>query len=156
MSDDKIFLKFVGQECLFLLKAVFIAVVTNLIQFIGRKYEGDYSGFMFAGSNYHYNFLFYILGILLFFAFLIAAYVRFWKSRQEDIKKFVKLKIVGIGVIALVFSFGMIVALVICNLALLGLGDNMKPKFLFDFTVLGWPIITFIYVMIIVILSKKG
>ncbi|MBQ9199358.1 MAG: hypothetical protein IJ141_04200 [Lachnospiraceae bacterium] len=156
MSDNKDFLRFIGQECLFLLKAVFISVVTNLIQFIGRKYEGDYSSFMFAGSNYHYNLLFYILGLLLFFAFLIATYVRFWKSRQEEIKFFAKSKIVGIGVIALVFAFGMLVALVICNLALLGLGDNMKPKFLFDFTVLGWPIITLIYVMIIVILSKKG
>lgn len=156
VSEDKGFLKFVGQECLFLLKAVFIAAVANLVQFIGRKYEGDYSSFMFAGSNYHYDFLFYILGILLFFAFLIAAYFRFWKGRQEEIKNFVKSKIVGISVIALVFAFGMLVALVICNLALLGLGDNIKPKFLFGLTVFGWPIMTFIYVIMIVIFSKKG
>lgn len=156
MSEDRGFIKFVGQECLFLLKAVFIAAVANLVQFIGRKYEGDYSSFMFAGSNYHYNFLFYILGILLFFAFLTAAYGRFWKKRQEEIKNFKSSKIVGIGVIALTFALGMLVALALCNLALLGLGDNIKPKFLFGLTVFGWPIVTFIYVMMIVIFSKKG
>ncbi|MBQ9609664.1 MAG: hypothetical protein IJV15_09520 [Lachnospiraceae bacterium] len=151
MSDNKDFLKFVGQECLFLLKAVFIAVVTNLIQFIGRKYEGDYSSFMFAGSNYRYNLFFYILGHVLFFAFLIVAYGRFWKNMQEEIKNYNTLHIVGLCIIALVFAFGMLVALVFCNLALLGLVDNMKPEFLFDVTLFGFPIVTFAYMILIVI-----
>ena len=151
MSENKNFLKFVGQESLFLLKAVFIAVVTNLIQFIGRKYEGDYSSFMFAGSNYRYNPFFYILGHALFFAFWAVAYGRFWKNMQEEIKNFKTSKIVGVCLIALAFAFTMLVALVFCNLALLGLVDNMKPEFLFDFTVFGWPIVTFAYMILIVI-----
>lgn len=54
-------LKMLGAEVLYLLVSVIIAGLATLLQIVGRTYEGDHSSFIWSGSDYRYNPLFYML-----------------------------------------------------------------------------------------------
>lgn len=46
--------RIIGSEALFLLASSVVAGIAAMIQMIGRRYDGDYSGLIFSGSNYTY------------------------------------------------------------------------------------------------------
>ena len=70
-------LKVIGAEALYLLTSAIVAGLAALIQMIGRTYDGDYSSFIWSGSNYRYNVFFYVIGLALFVGFIIAGYKYF-------------------------------------------------------------------------------
>ena len=68
-------LKIFGAEVLYLLASTIVAGLAALLQTVGRSYEGDYSSFIWSGSEYRYNPFFYMLGLALFVGFMIIAEV---------------------------------------------------------------------------------
>ena len=80
-------LKIIGAEALYLLASAVVAGIAALIQMIGRTYEGDYSDFIFSGSNYRYNVFFYIIGFVLFIGFMIAGYVVFLRKKIRSLRQ---------------------------------------------------------------------
>lgn len=68
-------LKMFGAEVLYLLASTIVAGLAALLQTVGRSYEGDYSSFIWSGSEYRYNPFFYMLGLALFVGFMIIAEV---------------------------------------------------------------------------------
>ncbi|MBR1773520.1 MAG: hypothetical protein IJ749_06430 [Eubacterium sp.] len=75
-------MKIFGAEVLYLLASTIVAGLAALLQTVGRSYEGDYSSFIWSGSEYRYNPFFYMLGLALFVGFMIAGYIFFLKKRM--------------------------------------------------------------------------
>ena len=144
-------LKIFGFETLYLLAALIVAAGSFLIQLIGRSYSGECGFFIFDGSEYTYNIIFYNLGMVIYISFMIAGYKFFLKKRITGLSgPGIAVKIV-FPIIALVFSILMVVVLLIVALMVLEL-DNMKPISMFEFTLFGWPIICMVYMIIVEIL----
>lgn len=142
-------LKIIGAEALYLLLSTVVAAVAALIQMTGRTYNGDYSGIIFSGSIYTYNAILYIIGIAIYFGFMIVGYKCFLKTRICDMNKSgVGLKI-AFFVVALIFAFMMFAAIVLCGFMVLGMNDSMKPEILFLITGYVWPVINLIFMIVI-------
>ncbi|MCR5109149.1 MAG: hypothetical protein K6B28_13425 [Lachnospiraceae bacterium] len=74
-------LKIFGAEVLYLLASTIVAGLAALLQTVGRSYEGDYSSFIWSGSEYRYNPFFYMLGLALFVVFMIIEEVLVVRKR---------------------------------------------------------------------------
>ncbi len=145
MKDN---LKIIGAEALYLLASAVVAGIAALVQLIGRTYEGDYSSFIFSGSNYRYNMFFYIIGLVLFIGFMIAGYGFFLQKRIGSLGQVVTgLKILFFAV-AFLFAIVMLAAIVFCLFLVVGLNDNMRPEILFQVTGVGWPIFCLIFMIV--------
>ena len=148
-------LKMLGAEVLYLLVSVIIAGLATLLQIVGRTYEGDHSSFIWSGSDYRYNPLFYMLGMALFIGFMVAGYKFFLKERIIELKQSgIELKII-FSVIAVIFSILMLAAIILCLFLMTGLTDNMRPEWMLFMTALGWPIFTLVFLIIAEILAVK-
>ena len=142
-------LKVIGAEALYLLTSAIVAGLAALIQMIGRTYEGDYSSFIWSGSNYRYNALFYIIGLVLFVGFMIAGYKLFLHKMIIYLSQSgIVLKILFFS-IALIFSIAVLAIIVMCYFLITGLTDNLKPEFMAQVTGLGWPIFTLVFMIVI-------
>ncbi|MBR1528074.1 MAG: hypothetical protein IJ642_02080 [Oscillospiraceae bacterium] len=151
----KLYLKFLGLECLYLLVTIVIACVSAMIQMIGRGYTGDYADIIFSGANYSYHFFFYILGFCIYAGYLIFSYQYFLSERIDILDTCsIKIRILYI-LIALLFSVLMMIALVFVFLFILGLTDNMKPEILMNFTVFGFPLAMAVYMTAIAVIRRK-
>lgn len=149
-------LKVFGFETLYLLATLIVAAGSFLIQLIGRSYSGEHGSFIFSGSNYTYNIIFYCLGMLVYIAFMIAGYRFFLKKRIAGLSgPEIAVKIV-FPIIALVFSVLMFILLLVVALMVLEF-DNMKPISMFEFTLFGWPVICFVFMIFVeVAVIKNG
>ncbi len=155
MDKTKTGLKVIGSEALYLLASAVVAGLASLIQMVGRTYEGDYSSFIWSGSNYRYNIFFYIIGLVLFAGFMIVGYKLFLQKRIQSLNKSgVVLKILFF-VIALIFSLAVLAVLVMCYFMIIGLTDNMKPDIMAQITGIGWPIFHLVFMIVIGILNCR-
>ena len=149
-------LKIIGAEVLFLTISVAVAVVCAYVQFIGRIHKGDYSNIIFAGSNFTYNIIFYLLGLVLFVGIMTAGYKLYLKNRIKDLKGAnVGFKIL-FAAVACLFAFAMLVGLAFALFLILGLNDNMSPKLLFNITGFGWPIFCLVFMLAIEVLICRN
>ena len=140
-------MKIIGAEAIYMFASAVVAGIAALIQMIGRTYEGDYSGFIFSGSNYRYNLFFYIIGLVLFIGFMIAGYRFFLQKRIRSLGQAgTGLKILFFAV-ALLFAIVMLAVLVFCSFLVAGLNDNIRPKILFQITGFGWPLFCLIFLI---------
>lgn len=148
--------RIIGSEALFLLASSVVAGIAAMIQMIGRRYDGDYSGFIFSGSNYTYNVFFYIAGLIIFVGFMIAGYRFYLQKRISSIGKSGVVSKVIFSIVALVFALVMLATLVLCFFLIIGLNDNMKPDVLFQLTGFGWPIFSLIFMIVVEVLNCKS
>ena len=141
-------LKMFGAEAIYLLAATMVAALAAAIQTVGRTYIGDYSSFIWSGSEYSYNAIFYILGIILFVGSLVLGYRYFLKKRIVPFRdQSIPVRIVFI-VLALLFAILMLAAVVFALFTVVGMNDNMRPEILMEITVFGWPILTFVFLLV--------
>ncbi len=148
-------LKVFGFETLYLLATLIVAAGSFLIQLIGRSYSGECGFFIFDGSEYTYNIIFYNLGMVIYISFMIAGYKFFLKKRIAGLSgPGIAVKIV-FPIIALVFSVLMFILLLVIVLMVLEL-DNMKTISIFEFTFFVRPIICIVYMIILefVVINK--
>lgn len=147
-------LKVFGVEIIYLLTTIVVACISSLIQLIGRAYEGEYSSFIFSGSEYTYSYFFYFLGMGVYIGFMIVWYKYFLKKRIIGLSgPGIADKIVFL-IIALVFSVLMLFALFISALYVLEF-DNMNPDYFLGFTLFGWPVFCFVFMVCIEIVAIK-
>lgn len=147
-----------GKEILFLLCVTIAAAAGALLQFVGKKYLLEDTSFMFRGTAYGYNIFMYLLGLALFVAFVWYAYAKHFKKTAEKFRKegtFVKFFYI---LFAAVLCLAMFVALIGCDLLMLGLTDDVRPEALFYLTGFGWPVGTLIFTIFILFYkpAKKG
>ncbi len=145
------YLKFFGMECLYLLSLIAAAIFSSLVQFIGRKHIRAISSFIFSGVEYRYNVLAYLAGTLLFGGYIFLTYKKFVKKQEEKIAEFqwwFKLLMI---LVTLLFCVAMFFCFVMEAFIILGFGDNMVPTILSMVTVIGWPVVTAVYIVAIII-----
>ncbi|MBO4415971.1 MAG: hypothetical protein J5824_08340 [Lachnospiraceae bacterium] len=152
----KKYLKLLGMECLYLITLVVVACLAGLVQFIGRKYIGDHSSFIFSGSDYSYNVFAYLAGILLFAGYIFLTYKKLVNKHEVKIAEFTwQLKLILI-LVMLLFCFAMFICIAMEFFVILGFGDNMKPEILLVVTAVGLPAATAVYMSVIVIRNWKA
>ena len=141
-------LKMFGAEVLYLLASIIVAGLSALLQTVGRSYEGDYSSFIWSGSEYRYNPFFYVLGLALFVGFMIAGYIFFLKKRIHHLnEKGIIAKIFFWG-IAVIFSLLMLAAIAFSLFLVVGMNDNMRPEWMLNMTGYGWPVFCLVFMII--------
>ena len=143
------------MELLLLLMITATACIACPIQFIGKKDTGKDSGFLFPSSVYQYNIFAYILGLLLFIAVVVLTYrfaVRRYTSSIQDVSTASKVIMI---LFALIFAFLMFVGIFFETLLFLGLSGNARPESLLMLTGFGWPVATFLYILILIVLNWK-
>ena len=152
----KTYLKMFGAEALYLLASVIVAGLASLLQMAGRTYEGDYSSFIWSGSEYRYNAFFYMLGMTLFVCFMIAGYRFFLKERISALGQAGIAPKIIFPVIAVIFAVLMLAAIVLVLFLMTGLTDNMRPDWMLILTCFGWPVFTLTFMIVTEILAVKN
>ncbi len=73
-----------STECLYLLSLIAVAILSSLVQFIGRKNIRAISSFIFSGVEYRYNVLAYLAGTLLFVGYIFLTYKKLVKKHEKN------------------------------------------------------------------------
>ena len=138
--------KLILREILFLLIMIALAGVSAMIQTIGKEFAGESSSFIFSSTNYDYNVLIYVLGMALFLGGLLVTYHFLLKKYMPALKEESGIRVV-FGVLAFLFSVVMLAVLAFALFAMVGMTGNLKPEWMMFFTVIGWPILTFTFMI---------
>ena len=113
-----------------------IACLASSVQYVARIEVGINHGYFLSGHTYSYNLISYFIGLLLFVMGLIAF------SSKPDVKIYGS---VGMACIwNIIGSVIMCIAMMITEIATLGLYDSMDNGILMAWTFGGWPLLTFI------------
>ncbi len=138
-------LKFLGLDVLYSILLVIVAGICSLIQCIGIKQvlpdDQIFDPFMI---DMRFNWFFYILGTLLFAAFLWYSFKKFMKTKYEDYPVRHAGVVILHFMISFVFCTAMMVVLIFASLIVLGFNKNPVPELLEFITVFVWPIASFI------------
>jgi len=143
------------DEILFLLGVIPVTVGAGFLQFAAREYEGDYSGFITSGSVYRFNTVFYVLGLLVFLAVTVLSYCLFLRKRLDGAGTILKDQLALFIVIAFIFSLLLFAALFAVCFLMMGISIKMKPEWMNSFTVFGWPIILFIFMVAVGVIHSR-
>ena len=146
--------KLILREILFLLLAVVFAGVSAMIQTIGKEFAGNSSSFIFSSINYDYKALAYTLGMVLFFGGILVMYHFLLKKYMTALEEESGIRVV-FGLMAFLFSAAMLAVIVFALFAMVGVAGNLKPDWMMLFTVIGWPIITFAFMIGMMILEMR-
>ena len=145
--------KLILREILFLLIAVALAGAFAMFQTIGKEFAGESSSFIFSSTNYDYNVLIYVLGMALFLGGQLVTYHFLLKKYMPALKEESGIRVV-FGVLAFLFSVVMLAVLAFALFAMVGMAGNLKPDWMMFFTVIGWPILTFTFMIGMMIRAK--
>ena len=146
--------KLILRELLFLLIAVALAVASAMIQTIGKEFSGKSSSFIFSSKNYDYNAPAYLLGMVLFLGGTWVAYHFLLKKCMVALTEDGGTRVI-FGVLAFLISAAMLAANAFTLFAMMGMGSSLKPDWMMLFTVIGWPIITFAFMIGMMILEMR-
>ena len=108
----------------------------------------------FGGRDYRYDPVFYILGLLLFGFSVWFFYEWVLKKHLADVIKTGLVFKTIYSLVALFFCLVMFSVQILENLMILGLNDNIYPELLSFITIFGWPVATFIFMMVMMILAS--
>jgi len=142
-------------EALYLLGLTLAAAGAAWIQFVQRVYVGDYSGFITSGKIYRYSDAFYRTGFVLFLCVVIITFRFFYKQKLEDAAEKLAKQRVFYFLIAFLLSLVMFAVLFLICFLLMGESVRMEPEWELCFTVFGWPIGIFIYMVVVGILFTR-
>ena len=87
LSMGKKFFKLLGVECLYLLAAIVVAALANMIQLIAKEYAGEHSSFIFRGDVYKYNIYAYLGCILVCAEFILLCHTHLVKKFAKNISE---------------------------------------------------------------------
>ena len=156
LSMGKKFFKLLGVECLYLLAAIVVAALANMIQLIAKEYAGEHSSFIFRGDVYKYNIYAYLGGILVFAEFILLCHKHLVKKFAKNISELHPLLKAVYLLAVLAFGALMCACLLSELFILLETGDALTPEILFGVTVFGWPVVIVIYMIIVIALNWKN
>lgn len=143
-------LHIVAKESLYMLLLSGVACGAALVQTLFRKYVGDYSSFIFSGSNYQYNYFMYFLGAAIYFFCVVFFYK---KLLAQDFKNITKIRILYRIICWIVLIFWLVMVIIAEFLGLfflvLGMTTNLQPEAFMVFSLVGWPGITFLFLVIV-------
>ena len=147
-------LKILGFECIYSILVIVTSVVYCLIQFAGKKQIGQNTYEIFGGNDYSYNYAAYFAGLLLFGFSLWFFHEWVLKKHLSDITETGPVFKIVYVLAALFFCFVMLMVQIGEYLIILGLDDYIYPELLTFITIFGWPVITLIFMTVMMILAS--
>lgn len=152
MSNKKVFGKLIAFESIYMLIVIAIACACSLLQIVNKRFDSTYSSFIFSGTNYKYNYLFYFLGFVLFITISFVTYKLVFAKYFDLISQInIGFKIIS-WVVLVIFSALMVLCITfVLFVTVLGLSANLLPDSLFIITVVGWPVIILVFLTVEII-----
>ena len=154
MSKAKEIFRAIGIESLFMLLEIVIACIATFVQTLLKQYVDDYSSFLWSGSNYQYNYFMYFLGIV----FWVGASILLYKKFEGHIMKFSSMGLAKFILLFVLFIWGVVMCyseFIVIFVMVLGLSNNLGPEALFLLTLIGWPLITVVFLAVKITIGKK-
>ena len=137
-------LKLIGIESLYLLAVTLVYLIATALQYVKKKFVGESTSFMFNESAYSVNPFFYILGILIFAAFLFFSYKLFLRPRIDSLFNGKKSVAAAYIVVTFIFMFVMLIAETLVFVFGIGFANTIKPEFLMYVSWTGFPTAVFL------------
>ena len=133
-----------GSLVLYMVLTVLSAGLCFFIQTLGKEFLGQWSGFLFAGDSFRYNYVMYVIGLAVFCTSLSLMYKYIVQKKLETYS----INKVAAVIVVILMCIVMFAALVFESFVILGMNSSLKPEVLFYITVIGWPIGTMIYMFV--------
>ena len=133
-----------GSLVLYMVLTVLSAGLCFFIQTLGKEFLGQWSGFLFAGDSFRYNYVMYVIGLAVFCTSLILMYKYIVQKKLETYS----INKVAAVIVVIIMCIVMFAALVFESFVILGMNSSLKPEVLFYITVIGWPMGTMIYMFV--------
>ncbi len=133
-----------GSLVLYMVLTVLSAGLCFFIQTLGKEFLGQWSGFLFAGDSFRYNYVMYVIGLAVFCTSLSLMYKYIVQKKLETYS----INKVAAVIVVIIMCIVMFAALVFESFVILGMNSSLKPEVLFYITVIGWPIGTMIYMFV--------
>ena len=133
-----------GSLVLYMVLTVLSAGLCFFIQTLGKEFLGQWSGFLFAGDSFRYNYVMYVIGLAIFCTSLSLMYKYIVQKKPETYS----INKVAAVIVVILMCIVMFAALVFESFVILGMNSSLKPEVLFYITVIGWPIGTMIYMFV--------
>ena len=133
-----------GSLVLYMVLTVLSAGLCFFIQTLGKEFLGQWSGFLFAGDSFRYNYVMYVIGLAVFCTSLSLMYKYIVQKKLETYS----INKVAAVIVVIIMCIVMFAALVFESFVILGMNSSLKPEVLFYITVIGWPMGTMIYMFV--------
>ena len=133
-----------GSLVLYMVLTVLSAGLCFFIQTLGKEFLGQWSGFLFAGDSFRYNYVMYVIGLAVFCTSLSLMYKYIVQKKLETYS----INKVAAVIVVILMCIVMFAALVFVSFVILGMNSSLKPEVLFYITIFGWPIGTMIYMFV--------
>ena len=133
--------------CIYMVLIILSACLFGFVQTLGKVYVSEWSSILATGSSYRYNYVIYFIGLVLFLASMNILYRIFLKKKLE-ITPFNSHEKTASVILVIFGCLVMFIALLIGSMALLGMTDHLVPNVLFYITLIGWPVVTMIYMLV--------
>lgn len=133
-----------GSLVLYMVLTVLSAGLCFFIQTLGKEFLGQWSGFLFAGDSFRYNYVMYVIGLAVFCTSLSLMYKYIVQKKLETYS----INKVAAVIVVILMCIVMFAALVFESFVILGMNSSLKPEVLFYITIFGLPIGTMIYMFV--------
>lgn len=144
----------IGRLLIELIVLIILSSLFCYMQFLQRKSLREI-GSLFSGTLYKYNYFMYFIGFVLFLTLLGLFLVKVFSVEcRKVLKKKLVWKII-FWVLSLIGVLTMFFSLAFLHFAMLGLGGAMSYNFLKLVSIIGWPILTFISMIVDMIIVYK-
>lgn len=144
----------IGRLLIELIVLIILSSLFCYMQFLQRKSLREI-GSLFSGTLYKYNYFMYFIGFVLFLTLLGLFLVKVFSVEcRKVLKKKLVWKII-FWVLSLIGVLTMFFSLAFLNFAMLGLGGAMSYNFLKLVSIIGWPVLTFISMIVDMIIVYK-
>lgn len=145
-TKTKQYLKIIGIESMMMVITIINADIACLILFVGRIHVDSYSNFMFGGNAYQYNLLTYIVGIALYLGLFVSLYKKIMKKSVIQLAAYsIPLRVLA-WCICLFWALVMFITLLMVVFLKIGLSDNMEPEIMTWISIIGWPVVTVLFI----------
>lgn len=144
----------IGRLLIELIVLIILSSLFCYMQFLQRKSLREI-GSLFSGTLYKYNYFMYFIGFVLFLTLLGLFLVKVFSVEcRKVLKKKLVWKII-FWVLSLIGVLTMFFSLALLYFAMLGLGGAMSYNFLELVSIIGWPVLTFISMIVDMIIVYK-
>lgn len=147
-------LKLLGIEILYMLSVLIVSTIANPVQFLGKKIISSEGGVLDFGIDYGYNPIAYIAGLVIFVGYIWFSYSKVYKQFADLTLKNGPVYIIAYIFNAVLIAIVMFLVMAFELLFLLTFDNNILPELLQFITMICWPLLLLIFMIVIMFLGR--
>jgi hypothetical protein len=147
-------LRLLGIEILYLLSVLIVSTIANPVQFLGKKIISTEGGAVGFGIDYGYNPVAYIAGLLIFGGYIWFSYSKVYKQFADLTLKKGIVYIIAYILIAFFMALVLFLVMAFELLFLLTFDNNILPELFQFITMICWPVMLLIFMIVIMFLGR--